>query len=81
MMTANSLTRSWRSVLCGVLSICFQSASLQAQEEGSVRVDDKTERVINRGLKYLIKYQSPDGSWQGEPRRSGTIPSPSRPMP
>jgi squalene cyclase len=77
MMTANSLTRSWRSALCGVVlgwSVCFQSASLQAQAEGSVRVDDKTERVINRGLKYLIKYQSPDGSWQGRTEKERHYP-------
>ena len=40
-------------------------APLRAQSESSVKVDAKTEQVINRGLKYLVKYQSPNGSWQG----------------
>lgn len=40
-------------------------APLRAQSESSVKVDAKTEQVINRSLKYLVKYQSPNGSWQG----------------
>ena len=37
----------------------------RAQTESAVKVDAETERIINRGLKYLAKYQSPNGSWQG----------------
>ena len=39
--------------------------SVRAQGEDEVKVDAETERIINRGLKYLAKYQAPNGSWQG----------------
>ena len=37
--------------------------SVRAQGEDEVKVDAETERIINRGLKYLAKYQAPNGSW------------------
>ena len=50
-------------------SVWFSAArrgSPYVGEGGSgVKVDQETERIINRGLKYLAKYQSPNGSWQG----------------
>ncbi len=56
----------WRGGLAGVLlgSLCCFTP-VQSREESGVRVDEETERIINRGLKYLAKYQSPNGSWQG----------------
>ena len=52
-----------------LLTVLFFHATVLApglaQSESSIRVDEQTERVINRGLRYLIKYQSPNGSWQG----------------
>ena len=45
-----------------------------AQAESAVKVDAETERIINRGLKYLAKYQSPNGSWQGRNEKERNYP-------
>ena len=45
-----------------------------AQAESKVKVDAETERIINRGLKYLAKYQSPNGSWQGRNEKERNYP-------
>lgn len=52
-------------VLILILVVGFPLGQGKAQSESRVTVDEQTERIINRGLKYLIKYQSPNGSWQG----------------
>lgn len=56
-----------------LLSIFFH-APLHGQSESSVVVDPRTEQVIKRGLKYLVKYQSPNGSWQGRTEKERHYP-------
>lgn len=63
--TSNCL-RFGRSALALAFLVFCGSAPLGAQGgERPVVVDAATERVIDRGLKYLARHQSPNGSWQG----------------
>ena len=48
-----------------LFGILLSGAPLHAQADTGVKVEAATERVINRALRYLVKYQSPNGSWQG----------------
>ena len=55
----------YRHITVLLLFVAIAIGPLPAQSESSIRVDEETERVINKGLRYLVKYQSPNGSWQG----------------
>lgn len=55
----------------------FAPSMGQAQDiqGAAVRVDAKTEAVINRGLRYLAQNQAPNGSWQGRSEKERRYPA------
>ena len=61
----SELMASMRGIVLPLLLFGVSWPSAGAQEADAVTVDAATERIIKRGLRYLAKYQSPNGSWLG----------------
>ena len=61
----SELMASMRGIVLPLLLVGALWPSAGAQEADGVTVDAATERIIKRGLRYLAKYQSPNGSWLG----------------
>lgn len=57
-----------------VIVLLLLSPLARAQTEGEVTVDARTERIINRALKYIVKHQAPNGSWQGRNQKERLYP-------
>ena len=70
----SDLTLRVRGLLLSIflLGPCWSSAG--AQTTGDVTVDAATERIIKRGLRYLARYQSPNGSWLGRNQKERHYP-------
>ena len=47
-------------------SLQSNGATTKGRLEDPVKVDSKTEAIINSALSYLASKQSPSGAWAGE---------------
>jgi prenyltransferase beta subunit len=45
-----------------------------AQGDSAVKVEPATEVVINRGLRYLVSHQAPNGAWLGRSEKERNYP-------
>ena len=61
----SKLVLPMRLIILPLLVLGGLLAPASAQEPDQVTVDTATERIIKRGLRYLARYQSPNGAWLG----------------
>lgn len=68
-------TRSLEPLLICIAAAFLLTTPLMAEQDGAPELTEATDLAIERGLKFLLKSQAPDGSWsapEGQTAVGGT---------